>query len=271
MKNTIDKAIILAAGSGNRLAAAAKETPKPLLPLDGKKGGITFLDWHLQALSKLGVKEIYLVGNQVTHGTRLKAMADGIRATWILNPTEDLSTSGSGHSTSIAFESEHGILDGKSRVILMDADIVYDPAILGVLADAPGKESKTLVCSEFRQTDEEVLVFGDSQTDGRAPRYHGKGLLGTPLVKGCRCLGEATGILLWEAADHATLREVTRWQMKFSTPKHRSEHEDITQRMMLLGKMNAVGIGKEFDFMECDTPDEYRVLVEEVFPRLRTR
>ena len=28
----------------------------------------------LQALSKLGVKEIYLVGNKVTHGTQLKAM-----------------------------------------------------------------------------------------------------------------------------------------------------------------------------------------------------
>jgi choline kinase len=273
MTNTIRKAVILAAGSGNRIAAAAKDTPKPLLPLDGKKGGLTFLDWHLQALSKIGVEEIYLVGNNVTHGTRLRSWPtdEGIRATWILNPTEDLSTSGSGHSASIAFESEHGILDGKSRVILMDADIVYDPAILGVLANAPGKESKTLVSSSFRQTDEEVLVFGDSQTDGRAPRYHGKGLLGTPLVKGCRCLGEATGILLWEPGDHATLREVTRWQMKFSTPKHRSEHEDISQRMMLLGKMSAVGIGDEYEFMECDTADDYRVLVEDVFPRLRAR
>ncbi len=266
----IDKAVILAAGLGNRISAVAKDTPKPLLPLDGQRGSDTFLDWHLRALAKAGVREIYIVGNRVTHGTRLRAMADGIRAEWIMNPTEDLSTSGSGHSTWFAWKSEHKILDGRSRVVLMDADILYDPIAFDDLARAPGEGSKTLVCPDYRHTQEEVLVFSDP-SNAKLPRYHGKGLLETPLVQGSTCLGEATGILLWEPKDHATLAHVTDWVIDYSTAKKRSEHEDITQRMMLLGLVEAALLPKERIFMECDTPDEYRVLVEEVYPRLAAR
>jgi choline kinase len=245
---SIDKAVILAAGLGNRISAVAHDIPKPLLPLDGRGliganagekpapgDSDTFLDWHLRALSAAGVKEIYIVGNRVTCGTQLRAMRE-VPATWILNPTEDLSTSGSGHSTWFAWNSEHGILDGKSRVVLMDADILYDPRLFKDLASAPGDRSKTLVCGEFRETNEEVLVFSDPR-QADVPRYHGKGLLGTPLVEGSRCLGEATGILLWEPGDHAALRAVTDWTIRYSTAKTRSEHEDITQRMMLLDRM----------------------------------
>lgn len=62
----IDKAVILAAGRGNRISKASKGTPKPLLPLDGSEpgpGATTFLDWHLRSLARAGAKEIYLVGN----------------------------------------------------------------------------------------------------------------------------------------------------------------------------------------------------------------
>ena len=52
----IDKAVILAAGLGNRISAVAKDTPKPLLPLDGQKGSDTFLDWHVRSLADAGVK-----------------------------------------------------------------------------------------------------------------------------------------------------------------------------------------------------------------------
>jgi choline kinase len=265
----IDKAVVLAAGLGNRISAVAKDTPKPLLPLDGKPGGPTFLDWHVEQLSAVGVREIYLVGNKVTFGTKLRAAHDtGPRAVkWILNPTQDLSTSGSGHSTWYAWRSEHGILDGKSRVVLMDADILYDPSLLQTLASAGGDRSKTLVCSDFRHTHEEVLVFADPK-DPSTPRCHGKGLLGTKLVDGLTCLGEATGILLFEPGDHALLRDVTEWTIHFSTAKTRSEHEDITQRMMLLGRMEAVGFGRERIFMECDTPEEYQTLTREVYPSL---
>ena len=266
LARTIDKAVILAAGLGNRISALSLDTPKPLLPIDGQAGSTTFLDWHLMALAKIGCREIYIVGNKKMFGTKVRAM-EHVNAEWILNPMEDLSASGSGHSTWFAWSAPYGILDGRSRVALMDADIVYDAELLADLARATGDASKTLVSSEYRHTHEEVLVFADESAPD-VPRFHGKGLLGTKLVEGAICLGEATGVLLWEASDHALLRDATEWTIRYSTAKARSEHEDITQRMMALGRMTAVSFGQERTFMEVDTPDEYRACVEQVYPRL---
>lgn len=265
MNATIDKAIILAAGMGRRIskAPAAAHTPKPLLPLDD--AGLTFLDWHLRSLAAHGAREIYLVGSPVTYGVTIAAM-EAIPATWILNDAPG-DVSGSGHSTYLALTSDHAILDGRSRVVLMDADVVYDPAIFGDLASAHGPRSKTLVCSKFRETDEEVMVFADER-DG-APRVHGKGLLGTPLVRGMRCLGEATGLLLLEPEDHALWLAAAAWCMQFSTAKTRSEHEDITQRLMIAGALDAVSFDDDRRCMECDTPEEYEIVRAEMVPRWR--
>lgn len=264
----IDKAVILAAGQGNRIGALSGELPKPLLPLSGIAGSIpTFLDWHARALERAGCKEAYFVGNSKTFGTPLPSSAS-MGCTWILNPTPDLSTSGSAHSTWFAWNSGYPILDGKSRVVLMDADLLYHPDILNVLAAHPSKHSKTLVCTDFRNTQEEVLVFADPKAPHEA-RLHGKGLQNTPMTEGYICTGEATGILLWEPGDHEALARITDWIVHYSTAKTRSEHEDISQRMMLLGRVHIAGFGPELPFMECDMPSEYETITKEMYPRLR--
>jgi choline kinase len=257
----IDKAIILAAGMGKRIAGLAGAPPKPLLPLDDT-GSLTFLDWHLRSLRAHGAREIYLVGSTSTFGTRTAAM-ESIAATWILNDFPG-DVSGSGHSAHLAFTSGHGILDGESRVLLMDADVVYDPTLLGELAAAPSSRSKTLVCGRFRETSEEVLVFGD---DDGVPRLHGKGLAGTPMVRDLRCLGEATGLLLLEPGDHDLWAQAAAWCMEFSTARTRSEHEDISGRLLAMGAIDAVSFDEDARFMECDTPEEYEVVKSDMVPR----
>lgn len=256
----IDKAIILAAGMGKRIAGVENAPPKPLLPLD--PSGLTFLDWHLRSLAAHGAKEIYLVGSTVTFGAKTPSM-EKIPATWIMNDFPG-DQSGSGHSTHLAFTSEHRILDGKSRVVLMDADVVYDPSLFAELANAPSKKSKTLVCGRFRETDEEVMVFGDGNG---VPRLHGKGLLKTPMVRDLKCLGEATGLLLLEPNDHDDWLRAAAWCMKFSTAKTRTEHEDITGRLLAMGSLDAVVFDDDSRCMECDTPDEYVVVKRDMVPR----
>jgi len=261
---TIDKAIILAAGVGKRIAGLAStgaQIPKPLLPLDDS-GELTFLDWHLRALAAHGAREIYVVGSTVTFGTKVAAM-ERHPVTWIMNDFPG-DISGSGHSAHLAFTSGHDILDGRSRVVLMDADVVYDPTLVAELARGEGAGSKTLVCGRFRETDEEVIVFGDG---AGVPRLHGKGLLGTPMVKDLSCLGEATGLLLCEPSDHANWLAAAAWCMKFSTAKTRTEHEDITQRLMNTGAMTGVVFSDDTRCMECDTPDEYEVVRRVMVPR----
>lgn len=263
------KAVILAAGAGSRLGPLGATTPKPLLPIDGRDPALTFLDWHLRALAAVGADAIYLVGNARLVGTRVAALAD-VSAEWILNPTTAPALSGSAHSAWFAWQSPHRILDGRSRVILMDADIVYDPSVLADLIAAPADRSRILVCTEHRDSGEEVLVFAPADRP-RSARRLGKGLAGTAEVAGLACIGEATGITLWEPADHAALAERSDWAIRHSPAGPRSEHEDVTQQMMGRERVAIVSFGGERPFLEVDTAADYRVLVEEVAPRLRAR
>lgn len=268
--SAIDKAVILAAGLGNRISAVGS-TPKPLLPLSGRDGDDTFLDFHLRRLAAAGVREVFLVGNARTHETPLRAMADLPSTTtvrWILNPTPDLSTSGSGHSLQYAWHSPHDILDGTSRVLFMDADIVYGASALDVLAAADRARSVTLVAPRFAADSEEVVVFADQRDPRRAVR-HGKGLHGHPLVEGLVVAGEATGVVLLAPGDHAFARAATDWAIGYSTAKARTEHEDITQLLMSRGRIDVVTLAADAVFMEVDTPADYARLTGEVWPRLR--
>lgn len=265
----IDKAVILAAGLGNRIAAVGS-TPKPLLPLSGTEGGETFLDFHLRALAGIGVGEIFIVGNTRTCDTPLRALRDLPATTtvrWVLNPTADLSTSGSGHSLQFAWHSPHGILDGTSRVLFMDADIVYGPDALQVLAASDPGRSHSLVAPRFATDSEEVVVFADPSAPKRALR-HGKGLHGHALVDGFVVVGEATGLVLLAPADHAFARAATDWAIAFSTAKARTEHEDITQLLMSRGRIDVVTLPASTLFMEVDTPADYQRLTRDVWPRL---
>lgn len=50
------KAIILAAGRGERMRPLTDHTPKPLLKVHGKP----LIEWHLEALSRAGVREVVI-------------------------------------------------------------------------------------------------------------------------------------------------------------------------------------------------------------------
>lgn len=265
------RAVILAAGKGNRISKVSQTTPKPLLTLDGQKEGITFIDWHIRCLVRQGVQEVILVGNQQTYGWTSQVLEDarqknGVSIEWELNPVEDLSTSGSGHSLLIALQANPRLCEGSLPLLYMDADILYDPRMFAYCQWSPDSPVQSLVCPEFRDTNEEVLVFGHRAL--KEARLHGKGLLRTPIVETLDCLGEATGVICVPASHQRSFAKVAEWVVQFSTAKQRSEHEDISGRLMAMGRVSTVDLPKGFSFMECDTPEEYKVLTSEMAPRL---
>jgi N-acetyl-alpha-D-muramate 1-phosphate uridylyltransferase len=68
------KAMILAAGRGERMRPLTDHTPKPLLPVRGKP----LIEWHIEALARAGVREI--VVNTAWLGEQLvAALGDGAR------------------------------------------------------------------------------------------------------------------------------------------------------------------------------------------------
>ena len=72
------KAMILAAGRGERMRPLTDHTPKPLLPVSGKP----LIVWHLERLVKAGFKEVVI--NHAHLGEQIEqALGDG--AMWGLN------------------------------------------------------------------------------------------------------------------------------------------------------------------------------------------
>jgi N-acetyl-alpha-D-muramate 1-phosphate uridylyltransferase len=68
------KAIILAAGRGNRMRPLTDHTPKPLLPVHGKP----LIEWHVEALARAGVREI-VVNTAWLETQIVAALGDGTR------------------------------------------------------------------------------------------------------------------------------------------------------------------------------------------------
>lgn len=68
------KAIVLAAGRGERMRPLTDETPKPLLSVHGKP----LIEWHLEALARGGVREVVI--NTAWREERIvEALGDGSR------------------------------------------------------------------------------------------------------------------------------------------------------------------------------------------------
>jgi MurNAc alpha-1-phosphate uridylyltransferase len=68
------RALILAAGRGERMRPLTNDLPKPLLPA----GGQPLIDYHVQALARGGIREI--VVNLSWHGEKLRSyLGDGHR------------------------------------------------------------------------------------------------------------------------------------------------------------------------------------------------
>ena len=68
------KALILAAGRGERMRPLSDRTPKPLLEVGGKK----LIEWHLEALARAGVREV-IVNTAWLEDQFPMALGDGSR------------------------------------------------------------------------------------------------------------------------------------------------------------------------------------------------
>ena len=296
--HTIEAAIILAAGRGDRIiegsssvSSSLAATPKPLLPLSGTPGDPCFLDFHLRALALHGVKEIVIVGNSVTSRAPLRSimqLAGKVTVRIVENPSEDLSTSGSGHSLWYALHAARKLLDGSRRVVFMDADIVYDTDIFTRLASADARRSATLVVPRRTANSDEVVAGANPDLDDVSASSdevgvwaalhakhnairHGKHLAGTPLVAGLEAVGEATGVVLLAPNDQARFAAIADWAIQHSTASTRSTHEDLTQLMMSLDLVDVVALEPTTMFMAVDSAADYEELTSTVWPALRAR
>lgn len=152
----VERAIIMAAGLGNRMHPITLTTPKPLV----KVNGVRMIDTVIQGLHQNGIHEIYVVvGYLKEQFVELEKEYPGL--TLLENPYFD---------TCNNIFSLYVARDHIENAIILDGDqIIYNPAILSPEFERSGYNSVWTdeVTDEWLQTVENGIVTSCSRTGGK--------------------------------------------------------------------------------------------------------
>ena len=146
------KAIILAAGTASRLRPLTDSTPKCLL----KIGGRSLLQRSIDALTANGISEIVIVTGYLHEQIEsfVGQQYPGLRVTYIYN--KEYSTTNNIYSLWLARPEADG-----EDVLLLDSDLLYDPAILNRVMACSHSNVLTLIRHPLGE--EEMKVVTDEQ------------------------------------------------------------------------------------------------------------
>ncbi len=239
------KAIIFAAGVGQRLQAVTQGKPKCLVEI----GGRTLLSRNVECLNQLGVHHIALVvgfaQDQIRDTMATEFPSREIR--WVVN---DQFIRGSIISLWIARE------EMDDDVILMDADVFYAPEILARLMRS-SQSSALLMDETVKQKSEECMVAAQGgrvlSLSKTLPAVHEEA-------------GEGVGFLKVQKRDlPALLRSV---QFYIDADKLDMEYEDA-----LTTFFQDVPVGYEkiggLPWIEIDFPEDVERAVSHILPAIQ--
>ncbi len=152
----IERAIIMAAGKGERMHPLTEKTPKPLIRVRGKR----MIETVIEALHVNGIYEIYVVvGYKKEQFEPLKEEFPGV--TLIENPYYDTCN----NISSLYVAREH-----LQDCMILDGDqIIYDPKVLAPEFERSGYNAVWTdeETTEWLMTVEDGVVTGCSRTGGK--------------------------------------------------------------------------------------------------------
>jgi choline kinase len=253
-------AVVLAAGVGRRLGQPS--VPKSLLPLSHRAGEPTFLGRHVRLLLECGVDRVLVVMSEAQLGS-----AQHLEDVELVANTFDTSTTGSTLSLLCGLRAAAPHDGG---LLITDADIVYERRLLQSVMGSCGR-SCLFLAPRVAGDDEEVRVYGHGHEH---PVLIGKGL--SPLLTaGLDLLGESLGIVHVAPEDRAFVEEAARWltgwpdeSPAYGFAKARSEHEELWQYCLTLRRMVCAQVPSGLEYAECDTPDDYAYIRDDLFPAI---
>lgn len=243
-------AVILAAGVGDRLGVVSGGRPKCLLEMNGR----TLLARHVDVLHSLGISAISVVTGfqreQVeSELSRLNGSA-GIGT--VFNPDYR-------RGSMLSLWSARALLDAGRPILLMDADVLYHPDVLGALV-ASRHGNCLLIDREFEAGEEPVKVCINA---GRIIEFR-KWL--APDIK-CDLQGESVGFFRFDHAMAAMLRK--RADEYIKRGRSQEPYEEAIRDLLLecpgqFGYEDVTGL----PWIEIDFPADLARAREEVLARL---
>lgn len=246
--DTKTAAIVLCAGRGGRLRPLTDDRPKCLL----SPGGRPILERCLTALRQAGVGETVLVTGYRADLVEAFAAAGGYPGVrFVRNP--DYASTNTAVSLRLALQT----LDSDALVI--NGDVVFDPALLGDLLARP-EPSAVVIDGAASLSAEEVKVIADGERLVR---------IGKDLEPGL-CLGEAIGL---NKVGRAFLPELVRAYLDL---ERRGERNHFFEKgfdiLALSGDGWPFGLAatQGRPWVEIDTPEDYSHAELDIIPRIHS-
>lgn len=242
------KAVILAAGVGERMGAAAGGRPKCLLELDGS----TLLARHVALLRSNAVSDISVVtgfGPDLV-ATELQRAGGG---TLIHNPEYRA-------GSIVSLRSARAALAAGDDVLLMDADVLYHPRVLiGLLHGR--RRNAFLMDRDFEAGEEPVKLC---LRHGRIVEFRKRVAPGLDFDT----QGESVGFFRF-APDHA--RRLAELADRYVAEHRQREPYEEAIRDMVLGEPGAFVVEDVtgLPWIELDFPDDLRRARTEILPKIR--
>jgi MurNAc alpha-1-phosphate uridylyltransferase len=172
------KAMLLAAGRGERMRPLTDHTPKPLLPV----GGRPLIAWHLDALARAGVREVIV--NLSWLGAQIRAaLGDGqqfgVRIRYSEEGSPPLETGG-GIFRALP-------LLGPEPFLVVNGDTFTDIDLGSLRLSEAADARLVLVPNPPEHPEGDFVLDGDSIVNREGPRltYSGIGIFSPALFAGC--------------------------------------------------------------------------------------
>ncbi len=203
------KAIILAAGRGQRLG---HPKPKALLEFDGR----TLLERHIIALQAHGIHDI-----SITVGYRSAAIRSEIAKLGIAHGVVLVDNPHYHQGSLVSLWAQRDRLKSGASIVLMDADVLYDPRMIGRLLHA--KPPNVLLLDQMIEPGDEpvkICIRGSALVDFAKKPVHPHDWH-----------GESVGFFRFTAATAAALAE--RIDDYVRTGRTADEYEEAIRDLIL--------------------------------------
>lgn len=211
---TVARACILAAGVGNRLGDVDDKLPKALLEFGGK----TLLVRHLENLARIGVGSVVIGTGYRAEDLQAAAKAAAFpgEIEFVHNPDFE-----EGSVITMAVLGD-AMKTAGGPVILMDADVLYDPRIMARLANSPHANC-LLVDRDFEEGDEPVKICVRGETE----LVDFRKIVETPFD----WCGESVGFFKWSPAMAENL--IRRAEAYISGGDREAPYEEVIRDAIL--------------------------------------
>ncbi|CAN7677399.1 phosphocholine cytidylyltransferase family protein [Trinickia sp. LjRoot230] len=245
------RAVILAAGLGLRLQLPPEQQfPKCLLRFDG----ITLLERHLRALRAAGVTDIVLALGFEPQ----QVQAELARIDWqplpeiVINPRYDLGS----------VLTVHTVADALTRggdVLLMDADVLYDEALIRTLVAGPST-NRLLLDRGFEAGDEPVKLCVRSGVPVELRKQLAVDL-------SYDTIGESIGFFRFRQETAQRLAQIVARYV--DEGRSNMPHEEAVRDLLLEGQHAfEVADVTGTPWIEIDFPNDVQRAADQILPRL---